>query len=270
MDPSEDWLRRWHDRCPGATSRAFLRAKPSTYEWLAGHARPGDRVLDLACGDGMLLARLRARGIQDAVGIDMSDGELSAARVRLGPEANLVKGRAQALPFEAGSFDLVTCHLALMLMRPVEEVLAEVRRVLRPGGILAAVVGGRGMEGPVENAWTLLVRRLREEPFDGPSLGDRRSFSEEGLRELLQSFVNVRIESMFVELSGTPDEVAASLWETYDAARITPARVAVIEDALRADWQALLRPDGMLPCSMGVRCVTATTEALDNGILAPA
>src|SRR5690349_12887987 len=130
MDPSEDWLRRWHDRRAGATSRAFSRAKPSTYEWLAGHAQPGDRVLDLACGDGALLALIRDRGVLGAVGIDMSEGELSAARERLGPEANLVRGRAQALPFEDASFDLVTCHLALMLMRPVEEALAEVRRIL--------------------------------------------------------------------------------------------------------------------------------------------
>ncbi|TKD11911.1 class I SAM-dependent methyltransferase [Polyangium fumosum] len=260
MDPSEIWLRRWHDDRPGATSRAFLRGKPSTYEWLADHARPGDRVLDLACGDGALLSLLRSHGIQSAVGIDMSEGELAAARARLGLEAILVQGRAQALPFEDSSFDLVTCHLALMLMRPVEEVLAEVRRVLRPGGTFAAVVGGR-IAAPNEDAWTMLVRRLREEPFEGPSIGDPRTYSEEGLRELLQPFVNVRIEPIHVDLSGTPDEVFALFRETYDVTRMVPARVSVLEEALRADWQALLRPDGMLPCSMGVRRITAATEA---------
>ncbi|MDI3281890.1 class I SAM-dependent methyltransferase [Polyangium sp. 15x6] len=260
MDPSETWLQRWHDVRPGATSRAFLRGKPSTYEWLAEHARPGDRVLDLACGDGALLSLLRARGIQGAVGIDMSEGELAAARARLGPEATLVKGRAQELPFEDSSFDLVTCHLALMLMRPVEEALAEVRRVLRPGGAFAAVVGGR-IAGPTDDAWTLLVRRLREEPFEGPSIGDLRTYSEEGLRELLQPFVNVRIEPILVDLSGTPDQVLAQFRETYDITRMVPARVSAFEEALRVDWQALLRPDGTLPCSMGTRWVSATTQA---------
>jgi ubiquinone/menaquinone biosynthesis C-methylase UbiE len=59
---------------------------------------------------------LLARGVAETTGVDMSPGELRAARARLGEAVPLVEARAQALPFADGSFDLVTCHLAFMLM----------------------------------------------------------------------------------------------------------------------------------------------------------
>jgi len=259
MDPSEPWLKRWHDRKAGATSRSFLRAKPSSYEWLAARAAPGDRVLDLACGDGPLLKLLRDRGVDDVVGIDMSEGELSAARERLGPDVPLVQGRAQALPFEDGSFDRVTCHLALMLMRPIEPVIAEIRRVLRPGGELAAVMGGGGA-APEANAWSLLGQRLRQEPFHGPAIGDKRAYSEEGLREILGGFAEVHVERMLLDLSGTPDEIIALLHETYDVERMEPERVAALEVAVRGDFEAIVRPDGTVPCWFGAMGVWASVS----------
>src|SRR5262245_45424737 len=127
---AEVWLEDWHDRHPGATSRALARGRPSPYERLASFVRPGQSVLDLACGDGYLLDRHRAAGAATLAGLDLSAGELAAARERLGGAATLVQGRAQSMPFPDESFDLVTCHMALMLMRPVDEVVSEVRRVL--------------------------------------------------------------------------------------------------------------------------------------------
>jgi len=260
VDPSEPWLKSWHDERPGATSRAFQRAKPSSYEWLAAHATPGERVLDLACGDGALLEVLRSRGIDGAIGVDMSEGELGAARTRLGPSANLVRARAQALPFEDGSFDLVTCHLALMLMRPIEEALIEVRRVLRPGGKIAAVVGGGLVEG--EHAWTMFVRRLREEPLDGPPIGDRRAYAEEGVRALFDAFEAFHLEKLDLDLSGTPDEVWRFVMETYDASRLSRDRLAALERAARADWSALQRPDGSIPCRIRLLGFSAVRPAV--------
>lgn len=257
MDPSEVWLRHWHDAHAGATSRAFLRATPSTYVWLASHAHPGDRVLDLACGDGALLELLLARGIEQPVGVDMSDGELSAARARLGPAALLVQGRAQELPFADASFDRVTCHLALMLMRPVEQAIAEVHRILRPGGLFCAVVSGGLSSEPHANAWTMLIQRLRVESFDGPAIGERRALSEEGLQGLLHGFSSVQLERFHVDLSGSPDEISALFYETYDAARMAPERAKQFEHALRLEWQTIQRPDGQVPCFLSAIAVHA-------------
>jgi ubiquinone/menaquinone biosynthesis C-methylase UbiE len=258
MDPSEAWLRDWHDRRSGATSRAFFGAKPSSYEWIAAHASAGDRALDLACGDGALLELLRERGIEHLAGIDLSEGEFALARKRLGPKVPLVQGRAQELPFADGSYDRVTCHLALMLMRPVDEVIREVRRVLRPGGSFVAVVGGGLPTDCGPNAWAMLADRFRMEACTGPSIGDRRSYTEEGLRTLFAEFSDVHIERLVVDLSAPPDDIAALMHDTYLVDRLAPDRVAQVERDLRLDWQTHLKPDGNVPCFVAMIGIRAT------------
>jgi ubiquinone/menaquinone biosynthesis C-methylase UbiE len=259
MNESERWLMQWHDARPGATSRSFLRGQPSSYEWLAGEARPGERVLDLACGDGALLEILVRNGLEGATGLDMSAGELQAARERLGADVarvRLLSGRAQAIPLPDASLDLVTCHLALMLMQPVEEAIAEVRRVLAPGGRFAFVVSDREAHA-TGDAWSLLVKHLRPLSFSGPRIGDLRAFTEAGLRELLRHFSDVRVERLSVDLSGTLDQIFELFLDTYDAARLSPAQLQALGEALRADWRSMERPDGIVPCRLGLLGVVA-------------
>jgi SAM-dependent methyltransferase len=149
---TERFLRDFHDRLPGGSTRAFAGvpvadgqglAHADTYQALVQRLQDGDTpagpVLDLACGDGHLLDLLRAAG-HTVHGVDASSGELAAARTRLGPAVPLHQARAQALPLADGSLAAVTCHMALMLMDDPATVLAELRRVLQPGGRLLAVV----------------------------------------------------------------------------------------------------------------------------------
>lgn len=253
MNDSEAWLRAWHDAMPGATSLAFSRGVPSTYERLAAIARPGDDVLDLACGDGFLLERLLDQGVRSAVGLDLSAGELDAARARVGDRAALVRGRGQALPFPDAAFDLVTCHMALMLMTPLAPVIDEVRRVLRPGGRFAAVVGA-GAGG----AWAVLVDRLRPLAMSGPRLGDPATRSEDGLRRLLSVFAAVDFESIDVVLDGTADELWQLFELSYDASRMSAADRDAVESDVRATWAARAGPVGVLPCAIGARLFVAT------------
>ena len=128
---------------PGSSSAGMLEDGCSSYQRLAEAVSPGARVLDLACGDGALIAILREAG-HDVTGLDRSSDELAAARRRLGPGLPLHLGEARALPFEDGSFDAVTCHMAFMLMERPAEVVAEVGRVLVPGGLFAGVLGAAG------------------------------------------------------------------------------------------------------------------------------
>lgn len=97
---------------------------------------PGQRVLDIAVGTG-LLAR-EAAGLVQAdglvVGLDPSFGMLTQARANLMPA--LVQGRAEALPFADASFDMVTMGYALRHMADFANVFQEFRRVLKPGGKL--------------------------------------------------------------------------------------------------------------------------------------
>jgi demethylmenaquinone methyltransferase/2-methoxy-6-polyprenyl-1,4-benzoquinol methylase len=100
----------------------------------AGGVAPGARVLDVACGTGVLAeAASRLVGPQGGVvGLDPSAGMLARARGR--GVSRLVLGVAEALPFPDGSFDLVTMGYALRHVADLGATFSEYRRVLRPGG----------------------------------------------------------------------------------------------------------------------------------------
>ena len=101
--------------------------------------RPGERILDLGCGDGALTEQLAAAGCR-LVGVDSSPAMVEAARAR-GLDARLMDG--QALAFEA-EFDAVFSNAALHWMGDPDAVIAGVRRALRRGGRLVGEFGGHG------------------------------------------------------------------------------------------------------------------------------
>lgn len=99
--------------------------------------RPGERILDLGCGDGVLTEKIVAAGA-DVVAVDAGPDMIAAARAR-GIDARVMDG--QKLTF-AGEFDAVFSNAALHWMRDQEAVLAGVHRALRPGGRFVAEMGG--------------------------------------------------------------------------------------------------------------------------------
>jgi ubiquinone/menaquinone biosynthesis C-methylase UbiE len=102
---------------------------------LAGDVN-GRRVLDAGCGSGPLFAALRAKGAI-VTGFDSSPAMVELARRRLGDDAALhVADLSRPLPFADGAFDDVVVSLVLHYLRDWTEPLAELRRVLKPGGRL--------------------------------------------------------------------------------------------------------------------------------------
>jgi ubiquinone/menaquinone biosynthesis C-methylase UbiE len=92
----------------------------------------GTTVLDLCCGHGAMTAKLCALGCQ-VTGVDFSDEMLTYARSNA-PQATFLNGDAQNLPFEDQSFDVVVSNCGIMHLPNQPQALAEVRRVLKPGG----------------------------------------------------------------------------------------------------------------------------------------
>lgn len=96
------------------------------------------RVLDLGCGEGQIARRLAGEGAE-VLGLDPTEALLEAARGRAGGPA-YVRGRAEAIPLAPASVDLVVMTLVLEHLDPIEPVLAEVARVLEPGGRMLVVM----------------------------------------------------------------------------------------------------------------------------------
>lgn len=137
---------------------AIAKAKENAKEMFAGFAamemitgtaaprlvrftgiRPGDRVLDVACGTGVV-ALTAAREGAEVTGLDLTPELVAHAKENaaiMGLEARFVEGDAEDLPFEDASFDVVVSQFGHIFAPRPEVVTREMLRVLRPGGTIA-------------------------------------------------------------------------------------------------------------------------------------
>ena len=109
---------------------------------MAAFVGPGEKVLDLCCGSARSVAPVARRTGRTVVGVDISAAMLAQGK-RHGLDAGLrfapVRADAFRLPFADGTFDAVTIAWGLRNLRPESDALAEIQRVLRPGGTLVVL-----------------------------------------------------------------------------------------------------------------------------------
>ena len=110
-------------------------------------AKPGERILDLGCGDGALTAEIKASGA-DVLGVDLSDELLAVARMK---GLNVRKVDGHALDF-VSEFDAVFSNAALHWMRKPHLVIAGVHRALRARGRFVGELGGHGNVAAIATA----------------------------------------------------------------------------------------------------------------------
>ena len=110
-------------------------------------AKPGERILDLGCGDGALTAEIKALGAH-VLGVDLSDELLAVARMK---GLNVRKVDGHALDF-VSEFDAVFSNAALHWMRKPHLVIAGVARALRPRGRFVGELGGHGNVAAIATA----------------------------------------------------------------------------------------------------------------------
>lgn len=257
--PSPDDLRQHlltvHEANAGFTEACAARCHDgegrTSYEWLA-EAVPVDAmsVLDLACGSGPLLSLLTARhGPQTRlIGVDMSESELGLAATRVPPgRVEFHCGLAQNMPYFAdGSIHTVLCHWALTLMDPVEPVLREVRRVLRPGGRFAAIIDGPADIAPLYQTANRVIYDAVQQSiphYGAIDMGDPRVRSADALRALAGAVFGrdaVTIQPSVVSLTGAPADVAAEAAGFFYASFVLPEderalMLAALADALTDD-----------------------------------
>ena len=130
--------REWAD---AGVARSYARVFAKAADMVVPHlvkavgAGPGITALDLCCGHGNVTSGLVKAGAR-TTGLDFSPAMLEMARAAA-PEARIVEGDAMALDFDDASFDAVTIGFGIPHVPDPPKVLAEARRVLRPGGRLA-------------------------------------------------------------------------------------------------------------------------------------
>ncbi len=147
----------------------------------AAALQPGQRVVDVACGTGVLAmeAVLATSPGGQIVGVDLNPGMLAVAK-RKAPEIDWLEAPAESLPFEAETFDAAVSQFGLMFFDDKPAAVAEMWRVIRPGGRLAIAVWDALDHTPGYSAITSLLARLfgdavaasLESPY---SLGDPKS-----------------------------------------------------------------------------------------------
>jgi ubiquinone/menaquinone biosynthesis C-methylase UbiE len=127
----------------------------------AAHIQTGQRVLDVACGTGVLAraAAHRVGATGSVVGVDINQGMLAVVK-RKGPSIEWRHGRAEALPFDNDSFDAVVSQFGLMFFEDRQAAIRDMVRVLRPGGRLAVAVWDSLDNTPGYAAMVGLLQRL--------------------------------------------------------------------------------------------------------------
>jgi ubiquinone/menaquinone biosynthesis C-methylase UbiE len=210
--------------------------------------RPGERVLDVACGTGVI-AREAARGVGSAgrvAAVDVNEGMLDVARSLPEPPGAAVEwrlGSALDLPFDAAAFDVVVCQLGLQFFPDRPVALREMRRVLADGGRL-----GLNVYGPIDHnpATRALSDALDRHVGPGASLAKRAEHAlgdTAELRALVDAagFREIAVDTVTrtVSFPSAADYVRIQLTATPLASLDAPY------DAVSADVGAALAPYGV-------------------------
>jgi len=199
----------------------------------------GQRVLDVGCGPGALTTELAARvGPSAVAAVDPSEPFVAAARARH-PGVDVRQASAEQLPFADGAFDAALAQLVVHFMADPVAGVAEMRRVTRRDGVVAACVwdhaGGRGPLSPFWAAARELDPGVEDESLlVGCSEGDlTRVFESAGLRAIEETSLGVTVTHPSFEEWWLPFTLGVGPAGAY-AAGLAPDRQAELRERCRA------------------------------------
>lgn len=200
--------------------------------WLA--PRPGERILDLGCGDGALTLKLMEAGA-DVIGVDASADMVATARGRA-VDARL--GDATALTFDR-EFDAVFSNAALHWVPQAEAALQGVARALKPGGRFVAEFGGFGNIAAIRTA---LIAVLSKDHGVETDLSDIWYFPTAEEYSALCANAGLTVEQIESIPRPTPAPTGLNAWLETLAARALERIPAAGRDAARAEAARLAAP----------------------------
>jgi SAM-dependent methyltransferase len=187
---------------------------------VARHVHGARRVLDIGCGEGQVARRLAGEGAE-VVGLDPTLGQLTTARARAGGPRYL-RARAESLPCASASFDTVVLCLAIEHVDAYETAIAEVARVLVPGGRFVLVLCHPLLQAPGsgwiddqivgERYWRLGSYLRDDRAFDEVAPGVELLFHHRPLSRYVHAMgaAGLLIEDMVEE--APPPRMADEVW----------------------------------------------------------
>jgi SAM-dependent methyltransferase len=200
-------------------------------EWLA--PQPGERILDLGCGDGQLTAKIAACGAQ-VVGVDASPAMIASAQAK-GIDARVAN--AEALPFLA-EFDAVFSNAALHWVRDQDAMLAGVHRALKQGGRFVAEMGGHGNVAAILVA---LMAVLERHGFGGKEDGVNYYPTPQSYRARLERH-GFHVEEIQLIPRPTPLSAGMAAWLVTFRSGILGSIPEELRSTVVEETVALLRP----------------------------
>jgi SAM-dependent methyltransferase len=231
----------------------------------AARIQPGERVLDVACGTGILTreAASRAGASGFVAGLDPSAGMLEVAR-QLAPSVEWREGVAESLPFEDQTFDAVVSQFGLMFFTDRREALRQALRVLKPGGLLAFAVWDSLENIPAYADEVALLQRLvgarAAEALRAPFvLGHRHDlttlFADAGV-----ATVEVTTEKGVARFPSVRVMVEADLrgWMPVMGVILTEQQIADILEAAEHELSPYVTSDGTTSFETSAHLVTGT------------
>ena len=205
--------------------------------------RTGQRVLDVGCGPGALTTELVHRlGPASVAAVDPSEPFVAAARERH-PGVDVRRSSAEDIPHPDGAFDVVMAQLVVHFMRDPVAGLAEMARVTRPDGLVAACVWDfAGERAPISAFWQA-AREADTQVQDESDLGGAREghlrqlFEAAGLQDVEETALLVPVEHETFDDWWEPFELGVGPAGAYLAPLAPPERAA-----LRERCRAILPP----------------------------
>ena len=222
-----------YDRFMGRYSR-LLSSQLADFADVSG----GQRVLDVGCGPGALTAELVARlGAESVSAVDPSEPFVAAARARH-PGVDVRRASAEELPFPDATFDAAIAQLVVHFMTDPVAGLAEMARVTRPGGVVAACVWDHGGgKGPLSTFWAA-ARDLDPDVEDESQRAGTREgqleelFSAAGLRGITGTVLAADLEHATFDEWWQPFELGVGPAGSFIAG-LDADRAAALRDACR-------------------------------------
>lgn len=202
--------------------------------------KPGMRILDLGCGDGVLTVEIAARGA-DVLGADLSEELLSAAAAK-GLKVQKVDGHA--LPF-SGEFDAVFTNAALHWMRCPELVIEGVARALKPHGRFVGEFGGHGNVSAIATAIRAVGNARGADPekvcpWFFPSVAEYRRLLEQGGFNVSSIALVPRPTELDIGIDGWLSTFGRSFFDQFEQ----PEREEVLAEVIELLRPALCDADG--------------------------